>query len=752
GAFEDAAAVSRSASEVLAQLKDFLIWTYKQDPWLDPPDFLRPELRHFKVFVRPRYQVGNRVYPCDETMKLKIACVHGSREDGLSVAALPALDAQFDYYQDQSLKQLVSESVQRTLHGLTPAELHRLLPSEESWLEEIVVRVQQKDSKTEFQPSVPNLSVVAEPLAQRAMRKRFNRAWERETETADLARRLGKERANVVLLGETGVGRTTLLVEAVRRLARDSDPPKPNPNQPNSSEADSNEAEAEAERSRLQRRWRFWLTSGAQLIAGMQYLGQWEERLEYVLDELAGLDGCLCVENLLELVRVGGQTPHDGLAAFLIPYLQRSEARIVGAATPAEWDACRRLLPGFADAFQVMIVPDFDRPTAISVLERTAAAAEAQWKVGLSEGVAAQTYRLFHRFLPYHAMPGKASRFLKGLFERAAREDLEQVDMDWMLSRFASHTGLPELFLRDEIPLSLGEVEENFRGQVIGQENACRAAAQVVTTFKAGLNDPQRPVGVMLFCGPTGVGKTELAKAVSRFLFEHGEQPDDRLARLDMSEYNGLGAADRLLQSPDGEPSELINKIRRQPFSVVLLDEIEKASPDVFDVMLSLFDEGRLTDRFGRVTDFRSAIVIMTSNLGAQRQASVGFSPSGGPNYDRAATSFFRPEFYNRIDAVVTFDPLPQDAVLSITRKELGQIARREGLEKKNLQLTWSDRLAEFLARDGYDVRYGARPLQRTLEAKIVAPLARKLLDVPNLKDAEIHLDLDDDGELVVLC
>ena len=195
---------------------------------------------------------------------------------------------------------------------------------------------------------------------------------------------------------------------------------------------------------------------------------------------------------------------------------------------------------------------------------------------------------------------------------------------------------------------------------MIDQPEACEAAANVVMTFKAGLNDPHRPLGVLLFCGPTGVGKTEMAQALARYFFGGGGERTDkqRLIRLDMSEYAGFDAVERLLGPPHGEPSELIRKIRQQPFTVLLLDEIEKAAPDVFDVLLGVFDEGRLTDRFGRVTNFRSALIVMTSNLGADRQTPVGFDATARPRYRDEAMAFFRPEFFNRIDAVVTFHPL----------------------------------------------------------------------------------------------
>ncbi len=339
-----------------------------------------------------------------------------------------------------------------------------------------------------------------------------------------------------------------------------------------------------------------------------------------------------------------------------------------------------------------------------------------------------------------------------------------------VVDRFRRQTGLPELFLRDEITLNRSDVSDWFRARVIDQPEACEAAANVVMTVKAALNDPGRPPAVMLFCGPTGVGKTHMAQALADYFFGHGGESAervgnagpkaesreqqarradpktdghshrsasraprsaraaDRLIRLDMSEYGGFDAVYRLLGPPQGEPGPLVTQVRRQPFSVLLLDEIEKAAPDVFDTLMGVFDEGRLTDQYGRVTNFRSTIIVMTSNLGAGMSRAVGFGENTGPAYQDVAMKFFRPEFFNRMDAVVTFRPLLPASVMAITRRELADIAQREGLARGGVSVTWSESLVGHLAAIGFDARYGARPLQRAIEREVVAPLARWLL------------------------
>jgi ATP-dependent Clp protease ATP-binding subunit ClpC len=217
-----------------------------------------------------------------------------------------------------------------------------------------------------------------------------------------------------------------------------------------------------------------------------------------------------------------------------------------------------------------------------------------------------------------------------------------------------------------------------------------------------------------------------------------------------MSEYAGYGAAQRLLMSADGGVSDFLKRVRRQPFTVVLLDEIEKAAPEVHDALLGVLDEGRLTDRFGRTTTFKSAVIVMTSNLGAERNAAIGFDSSVQPAFERIAMGTFRPEFFNRIDAVVTFQPLAHETIVALARRELEAIRQRDGLTKANLQITWTEAVVDYLAGAGYDARYGARPLLRAVERLVIAPLSAWLLAHTEARNQTITIELDPAGQIVV--
>jgi ATP-dependent Clp protease ATP-binding subunit ClpC len=304
---------------------------------------------------------------------------------------------------------------------------------------------------------------------------------------------------------------------------------------------------------------------------------------------------------------------------------------------------------------------------------------------------------------------------------------------------FCRYSGLPEKLVSDDelgLPEQLAEI---LAQGVIGQDAACRAFSEVLTRFKAGVADPEKPLGSLLFVGPTGVGKTELAKQLARFMFGSAE----RMVRIDMSEYMTAGSTQRLLADEKGALS-LAQRVSQDPLSLVLLDEIEKAHPAVFDLLLGILGEGRLTSQRGRLVDFRMTLIVMTSNLGTGGEP-AGFGRDAVDSDDalRAVRQHFRPEFFNRLDYVVPFGALSKDAVHEIVELELSAAGRREGLVRKNLRLSVAAEAKARLCELGFHPKYGARPLKRAIEEHVMTPIAIELSRRPKLANAEVRVSVE---------
>jgi ATP-dependent Clp protease ATP-binding subunit ClpC len=313
---------------------------------------------------------------------------------------------------------------------------------------------------------------------------------------------------------------------------------------------------------------------------------------------------------------------------------------------------------------------------------------------------------------------------------------------------YASLTGLPTSLLDPTADFDVAEIRDFFEHRIFAQPEAVTAVVDLVTCIRAGLNSPDRPLGSFLFLGPTGVGKTQTALTLSEYLFGS----PDRLVRFDMSEYQDAWAAGRLVGRYRGERGELVRRVREQPFLVLLLDEIEKAHANVFDFLLQVLGEGRLTDGLGRTVSLTSAVVIMTSNLGAGGPPSVGFSARDGAaerdaevaHYTGAVEAFFRPEFVGRIDQVIPFRSLGAKTARKLVERALEQAFAREGLTRRNVRARATDAVVEFLIGAGLDTRYGARPLRRAVENYITAPLAKFLSRESGIEGIDVIIDMVD--------
>jgi len=487
------------------------------------------------------------------------------------------------------------------------------------------------------------------------------------------------------------------------------------------------------------------VTTG-EVLSGTRYLGEWQTRLKELQEALSAPRRAVWYLPDLNRLVDAGTTAHsdESFATMLRPALERGELALVGESTPEAFRHGLDRFPGFRKLFFKLELEEPDVGETLEILEAVArdlVAAHAQRGLALEAPRAALelAVELADDYISGLARPGCAISLVREALNDLAEEPRDGdgprvLDGSRLLATISRQSGVPVALLDDAVQLDLREVRTFFDERVLGQEDAVEAMVDLIGRIKAGLTDPARPLGVFFFVGPTGVGKTEMAKTVAEYIFGSPE----RLVRIDLGEFKEPDAHRRLVGDPLAvEPSMrsglLTAPVRERPFSVVLLDEVEKAHRNVFDLLLPLMAEGRLTDERGRVTDFRHTIVIMTSNLGSdlREDNALGFAATQAHDkIQRVMEEVFRPEFLNRIGKTILFSPLSVEVMRRLTRREVRRVLSRRGIRRRKVIVELDDSLVGALVREGFSARYGARPLKRRVEEVVLNPLARALLKI----------------------
>jgi ATP-dependent Clp protease ATP-binding subunit ClpC len=626
----------------------------------------------------------------------------------------------------------------------------------------------EKHSKT------PTIDQMGIDLTSHARMGKLDPVVGREQEIERVIQILSRrQKNNPALIGEPGVGKTAIVEGLAQRIV-------------------SGEVPETLMGKRL-----LTLDVGS-LVAGTKYRGEFEERLKKIIEEIRSSQDCIIfIDEVHTLVGAGAAEGAVDAANILKPALSRGELQCIGATTLDEYRKYIEKDAALQRRFQEVMVREPSVEETLDILKGLRDRYESHHRLTISDDALRAAAEMGSRYITDRFMPDEASsrvrmqrslaplnlkEAMRGLEavlrekdeaiqnqqyeqaqellerEKKLRERITKLESGWHKDQSSEKpvvteediaqivsmwTGIPVMRIAQEESARLLEMESALHKRIIGQDEAIETISRAVRRARAGLKDPKRPIGSFIFMGPTGVGKTELAKALAEFMFGS----EDAIIKIDMSEFMERHSAARLVGAPPGyvgyeEGGELTEKVRRKSYSVILLDEIEKAHPDVFNMLLQILEDGKLTDAKGRTVDFRNTIIIMTSNVGASllnREAAIGFMQSTDKNkvaqseYDRMKDKVlgelkntFKPEFLNRIDAIMVFHSLRQEHVRQIVDLLLARV--RVQLTEQQIQLVVPEDAKDFLVTTGYDPQYGARPLRRTIQNLIEDPLAEFLL------------------------
>jgi ATP-dependent Clp protease ATP-binding subunit ClpA len=706
-----------NVTALLSDLPNQSIWqrTFEGDP----------EPFTVEVEVKP----GEHSASWRQPLVMSFSAVRWPQSDEFTVVSIPALGIEVFANRPEELPRLLAEQIRtelrrrRTIYSLREtvflSRASRLSVRTVEVEHELTGLREQAQRATQLPVgSEPVMEAVSDAVAGESVQ----RTWCRESDVARLAEVLGgRVGRSVLLVGASGVGKSAIFREVA------------------------------SNRERLGLGvWQFRTTSGSRLVSGTAGGAGWRERVDQLRQEAVRDCVILNLGSLIELMECGRSScDSQGIAAFMRPSIARGEILTVVECSPEQLSLVERQDPGMLRAFVQLSIEEPPESDRLRILRLAAGSGLEGRGVVFSEESLAEIERLHRRFATYSAFPSRPLRFLRNLQRdhEGAGGCARSVSARDVALAFARETGLPLWILDDIEPLDMVAARTWFSERVLGQPEPVELIVNLLATLKVQLNSERRPLASFLFIGPTGVGKTEMAKSLADYLFGGGGAGESRMIRIDMSEYADADAVQRLIGGAFSSEGILTAAVRQQPFSLVLLDEFEKADRSFFDLLLQILGEGRLTDAAGRTADFRNAVIVMTSNLGAAEygRGSVGFGDSApdqvaaGEHFARAVRGFVRPELYNRIDRIVPFCGFDRTLALRVVEKQLELLRQRDGVKYRRLNFRITEGVVEYLLERGFEPRYGARSLKRVLERELLVPLAERL----NEYAAETPLDVE---------